>query len=167
MEKTKNPFESVMKLMKILVKKLEKNGKGNPAELVKPQELIKRGFTADDIAAALQCLALIKTPALENDAIATLGAALPEVKPNLLRQLHNCESIRLSRDAQEMLLSLLNTAQITPVHFERVIDYIWQNDIRDVSLFKLQMILDVSNPFSQNRSGFAISDRVPRPMFLN
>ena len=152
--------------MKIISRKMAKESGSNPVEMVSPKELVKRGFSIEDINAALKCLSLISSKNSISVGPETEKAQGKE-KPPTMRQLHVSEAVRLTAEAQQLLLSLINSNQITPLHFEKIIEYLWMNDIRDVSLVKLEMILDVSNPTPQNRAGFHWSDTIPKGIFVN
>lgn len=163
--KMKKPFDNVMKIMKLVAKKMQKHGIAEVKDFPTPQELLKKGFHFDDIETAFRCLDLI-------------GAQLPQITPkemagspdgkNSVRQLHVSESIRLSPEAQKILWGLVNSGQISSMHFERVIEFLWQNDLRDVSPLKLELILNLSNPLPTGKqSDVTLSDRVPKAIQVN
>jgi len=168
MDNTKTSFENVLKIMKMVARKLKKEGSSGTVELPSPQELLKKGFHYEDIETAMRCLAVLGAQVKQAPAHRSSQDAEHETKRDTsLRQLHMSEAIRLAPEAQQMLVGLLNSGQITPLHFERTMEYLWQHDLREVSKIKLELILDVANPFQASRNGFTLSDRVPRPMFVN
>ncbi|NLI77833.1 MAG: DUF494 family protein [Candidatus Riflebacteria bacterium] len=90
-----------------------------------------------------------------------------ELRAAGLRQLHAAEAIRLSPEAQQLLLGLLEAGQISPLHFEKTIEYIWKSDLREVTASRLQLLLYMNDP-NPNRGGAPfLSDRVTKPDFIN
>jgi uncharacterized protein Smg (DUF494 family) len=74
----------------------------------------------------------------------------PEGKPCGVRHLHASEAVRLSTDAQQMLLKLVEEGIISPLHFEKAIEYLWANDLRQVSLSRLELVLLLTKPDGEN-----------------
>jgi len=161
MENSKNSLENIMKIIKLIFEKMQMEEGTNFMELADPDELLKRGFQPEDIDLALRCLGILSSQKkTENDTAV-------EKRSNAIRHFHQTESIRLTTEAQQMLFSLVNSNQITPPHFEKIIEYLWLNDMRDVSLNKLQLILDMSSPTPPSQMGFYWNAEIPKPISLN
>ena len=169
MNHQKQSLDKIMKIMKMLARRMEKKGVTHPVQLPSPDDLLKKGYHFDDIESALRWLALISEEIDQNaDADPNApGVPAPDKPGKGHRLLHTFEALRLSTEAQDFLLSLINEGRITPLHFEKTIEYLWMNDLREVSLMRIQMILDMCNPFPGNRGDTVLSDRAPRAMFLN
>jgi uncharacterized protein Smg (DUF494 family) len=167
MNHQKQSLDKIMKIMQMLARRMEKKGVSHPVQLPSPDDLVKKGYHFDDIESALRWLSLISEE-IDQNAITNLPEqATAEKSGTGHRLLHTFESVRLTAEARDFLLSLINEGRITPLHFEKTIEYLWTNDLRDVSMMRIQMVLDLCNPFPTNRSDVLLSDRVPRAMFLN
>lgn len=161
-----NPLASIMKIMNLFVKNM-----GNTPELQlqgSPMvgKLVKKGFRPEDIETAMRCLGVM---ALQSGPANPLQTAV-ESEPKIpgVRQLHASEAIRLTADSQRMLLNLLEAGQISPAHFEKTIEYIWKNDLREVHPTRLQLVLYLNDPTpNRNDTHFLISERVEKPHFIN
>jgi len=164
MNKPPSSLGTIVRIMKLVVRQMENESEPKRLGLPLVQKLVKRGFTPEDVSVALQWLAL-------------LGMSIPaenenqgrEDRPGTFRMLHPSESIRLHPDAQKLMLTLLETGKLSPLHFERVIQYIVQNYLRDVSLVLLEVILDLANPEPEpvHNPALQLSHRLPPSTFLN
>ena len=165
MNKPSTSLGKIVRIMKIVVRQMENQTEPKRLGLPLVQKLVKRGFTPEDVSVALQWLALLgmSVPETEND------TSSRQDRPGTFRMLHPSESIRLHPDAQKLMLTLLETGKLSPLHFERVIQYIVQNDLREVSPVRLEVILDLANPDPQpaRTPPLHLSHRLPPPAFLN
>ncbi|MBF0547384.1 MAG: DUF494 family protein [Candidatus Riflebacteria bacterium] len=166
MNKARSSIGNIVKIMKMVVQQIEnlKEGKEEPS-LNPPmvEKLIKRGFSPEDVSLAMSWLALLgitlKEPSHSN--------LPPDNHPLGLRQLHPSESLRLSPDAQGLLLNLLNNCQVSPEQFERFIEFIWQNDLRDVSPLRMEVLLNLGTPIVSTDPIFLMSNKVPPPTYIH
>ena len=65
---------------------------------------------------------------------------------------------------------MLEKGSISPIQLERTLQYLWQNDLREVSPIRLEMILDMLNPSPQPTSDghdFSLSGEVPPAAYIN
>lgn len=160
-----NPLATIMKIMNLFIKSM-----GNTPELQlhgspMVDKLVKKGFRPEDIETAMRCLGVMAAqsgPAIPAPTIEEGGPRVPGV-----RQLHASEAIRLTADAQQLLLSLLESGQISPMHFEKVIEYLWKNDLREVSPSRLNLILYLNDPTPNRNDSPFLSERVEKPRFIN
>jgi hypothetical protein len=168
--KSKNLLENVAKIMKLFARKLAKHDVKNSVELPSPQELLKKGFHFEDIEAAMRCLAAVGAHVMSHNPEGGPPIALEndsETPSNGVRHLHISESIRLSADAQQKLVTLLNQGVIAPAQLEKAMEYLWVHDLRDVSPIKLEVVLGMANQFQAPHQAFTLSDRVGRPHIVN
>ncbi|MFZ2960540.1 MAG: DUF494 family protein [Candidatus Ozemobacteraceae bacterium] len=171
MNKARTSVGNIVRIMKLVVRHIEEKGEQPNSGLPLMQRLVKRGFTPEDVSEALRWLALLGANVETEGMNCGHGPLSQDGRSSSgLRQLHISESIRLNQESQRLLLTLLETGKISPVQFEHVIQYIWQNDLRDVSPVRLEILLDMSNPeplSSRHQKPMMLSEKLPPPAFLN
>lgn len=163
-----NPLATIMKIMTLFLKNMGDSAALPPQDSPLIDKLVQKGFRPEDIATAMRCLDLMAL----YTGVGTAAAPPPadpgdEPRTAGIRQLHATEAIRLTADAQHLLLTLLESGQISPLHFERAIEYIWKNDLREVGASRLRLILYMTDPHPGRGEMPFLSDRVPKPEFLN
>jgi uncharacterized protein Smg (DUF494 family) len=140
----KSPITNIVKIMTLVVRELETKGAFDPTAAPMISKLLRKGFSMDDIDAGLKWLSMITShtaPLLEAPPSAEAAA-----RPPAIRQLHAAEAIRLTPEAQRMLLQWIEEGRTTPLQFERTIEYIWKNDLRQVSASRLEVLLSMNEP---------------------
>ncbi|MBF0408673.1 MAG: DUF494 family protein [Candidatus Riflebacteria bacterium] len=181
---------NVVKIMKMVVQQFENRKKSDDGtseekdnsgiKLPTIEKLIKRGFSPEDVSLAMSWLAILGMTLRSSAETPSPGTALPSAmkeqeddkKANHIssgfRVLHISESIRLTDDAQSVLLNLLNSGAVQPGQFEKFIQFIWQNDLRDISPTRLEILLSLQGAsLLTHDSQFALSDKLPPPAYIN
>lgn len=108
-------------------------------------KLLEKGFNLEDIETAMNLVSIMTSRVdpimkVSERECSSIG------KPVSIRHLHAYESVRLSTEAQQMLLKLVEEEIISSLHFERVLEYIWKNDLRSVGISRMELILLMSKP---------------------
>lgn len=142
MNDLKGNISNIIEIMDILMKRDEPGSVIDPTDAPAMARLVKMGYNLDDIDTAMKWLTLI----LSNTVSLSELAGSAGKRPKALRQLHATESVRLSPDAQRYLLNLMDEGRISPLQFERTIEYLWSNDLRRVSTSRLEFILYMNDP---------------------
>ena len=136
-----------MKIMNIVMKRIEKKGKHKAENDPMVNKLLEKGFRLEDIDTAFKLISMMTTqvdPILhvgDRDTVAGI--------PTGVRQLHFSESIRLTPNAHRKLLNMAENQILTPRHFEKVIEYIWKKDLRHVSSERLDLLVLLNKPESE------------------
>lgn len=190
MNKTKTPLGQLMKLMDLVRRQIEKNDTpsvsadeaGGNMPLI--ARLMKQGFRMEEIETAMKWLSLMSLT-VAGKGIAGLSEppsvdtpspdVIDQVKSGGVRQLHSSEAIRLTPEAQQHLLGVLERGEITPLHFERAIEYLWRHDLREVTPTRLELILYMNDPQGQAQAqtnsapgpAAMFSNKVNPPVFIN
>ncbi|MBF0500738.1 MAG: DUF494 family protein [Candidatus Riflebacteria bacterium] len=174
MNKARSSVGNIVRIMKLVVQHMEVKGDEPSSGLPLMQKLMKRGFTPEDVSQALRWLALLGVNTGTNDEMESCsghdGRNAPDRRSSSgLRQLHISESIRLDGDSQRLLLEQLETGKVTQIQFEQVIQYLWQNDLRDVHPVRLEILLDMSSSQQpqKHKKPLMLSEKLPPPAFLN
>ncbi len=161
----KNPLTNVMKIMTMVLRKMENKGTIHAIGSPMVARLLKKGFSLEDIDSAMKWLAMMT--ASQEPQAATDATQDGEGKPLGVRHLHASEAIRLTLDAQQMLLNLLDGGQISPLHFEKTIEFLWKNDLRDVNPTRLELILYMNDPNPVKSHQPVLSEKVGKPLYIN
>jgi uncharacterized protein Smg (DUF494 family) len=137
--------------MDIVIKRIENKGIDESGRDPMVSKLLEKGFRLDDIETAMNLVAMMTSRV---NPIVTVGEREfnNNGEPNSIRHLHATEAVRLSSAAQKYLLKLVEESAITQLHFEKVIEYLWRNDLRKVSRSRLELILFISRPESETES---------------
>lgn len=147
MNKIRTPLSNIMKIMNMVLKRIEKKGlpKRKQTSLVK--NLLKKGFKIEDIDTAMKLISVMTS---QIDPIIHVGKREAKKGKNTgIRHLHELEAIRMTSDAQKLLLSFVESKIISPLHFEKIIDYIWKNDLRRVGVSRLELLIVLNKPESE------------------
>jgi len=183
--KSRTPLGQLMKLMDLVRRQIEKDNDQTAAPDAEDQvpmvsKLMKRGFRLEEIETAMKWLSLMSLTVSGNTA-AGASAEKPSndpvdvAKAGSVRQLHSSEAIRLTPEAQRHLLGVLERGEISPLHFERTIEYLWRHDLREVTPTRLELILYMNDPQSQAQGQTSsaaspsnmFSSKVNPPVFIN
>ncbi|MBI3037753.1 DUF494 family protein [bacterium] len=170
MSKSKSPLNDVMKIVKIVIHTLETSSSSSSQPAMMVKKLIKRGFKPEDIDLAMRWVASLGARVVNEEGgtvVAPENHLFQTKQGPGIRQLHTTEALKLSHDSQRMLLTLLSNRRITPLHFERTIEYLLQSPLREVSPERLEIILSLTNPTPGWEEGFFLSERVSPPQFIN
>ena len=170
MNKPKNALNTVVKIMQAMVTALEKeNGQTQPSvEIIK--KLMRRGYNPEDIDTAMRWLTMINSATGTGAESPTTASVSPTIRETSQRHLHASEAIRLTPEAQRLLVSMLEKGSVSPQHLERALQYLWQNDLREVSALRLEMVLDLIDPNPQPAHAgtfYYLSKDVPPPAYIN
>ena len=147
MDKIRTPLSNIMKIMNLVLKRIEK--KGMPKSKITPmvRGLLIKGFRMEDIDTAMGLVSMMT--AQVDPIIHVSDRDVIEGMPTGVRHLHELEAIRMSPDAQKVLLGLVDNKIISPLHFEKIIDYIWKKDLRHVGVSRLELLVALSKPESE------------------
>lgn len=189
MNKTRTPLGQLMKLMDLVRRQIEKNDKPSASDETDENmpmiaRLMKQGFRMEEIETAMKWLSLMSLNVSGNGTAVISEPpctekpsedVLDQVKTTGVRQLHSSEAIRLTPEAQQHLLGVLERGEITPLHFERAIEYLWRHDLREVTPTRLELILYMNDPQGQAQSqansapgpASMFSSKVNPPVFIN
>jgi uncharacterized protein Smg (DUF494 family) len=149
MNRIKDPLNNIMEIMNIVIKRIETKGVDEGGRDPMVSKLLEKGFRLDDIDTAMNLVAMMTSRV---NPLVTVGSRdfTFEGKPRGVRHLHASEAVRLSSKAQKFLLKLVEEQAISQLHFEKVIEYIWRNDLRHVSLSRLELIIMISRPEAES-----------------
>lgn len=148
MNRIKSPLTNIMEIMDIVIKRIETKGVDEAGRDPMVSKLLEKGFRLDDIETAMNLVSMMTSRV---NPIVNVGNRDFQIdgKPCGVRHLHASEAIRLSPDAQQMLLNLVEEGVISQLHFEKAIEYVWANDLRNVSLSRLELIVLLTRPESE------------------
>ena len=140
MNKIKSQLTSIMEIMNIVIKRIETSGQDKNGQDPMVSKLLAKGFSLSDIDTAMGLVALITSKV---DPILRVNSREKNLDGNFsgIRQLHAIEALRLTPDAQQYLLKLLENGSITALQFERSLLYIRKMDLRGVNKTRLAIIL--------------------------
>lgn len=146
MNKIKTPMSKVIEIMNIVVKKIEsKKSNSNRQSLV--FKLLEKGYSPDDIDTALSLVSMMTSKV---NPLLTTGERDTDKNGSYtgVRHLHSIETLRLTNEAHELLLKLVEDGIITEHHLEKTLEYITAKDIRNVSSTRLEVLLMINRPIS-------------------
>ncbi|MDN5279071.1 MAG: hypothetical protein PWR01_3036 [Clostridiales bacterium] len=145
MNRIKSPLTNIMEIMDIVIKRIETNGLDETGRDPMVSKLLEKGFRLDDIETAMNLVSMMTSRV---NPLVRVGARdfQHDGSPIGVRHLHASEAIRLSADAQQMLLKAVEDGVISQLHFEKVVEYIWKNDLRQVSLTRIELIILITKP---------------------
>lgn len=149
MNSIKNSLSDIIEIMSIVAERLKDPNEAeqqNEAQVIK--KLIGKGFALEDIDTAMNLVSLITT---RPDPIIKLHERkqLSSGQNSGIRYLHESEALRLTAKAQQALIDMVETGQISSLHFERALEYIMQSDLRNIDAVKLNFILCLTLPESE------------------
>lgn len=151
MNKLKTPLNNIMKIMDLVIKKIEDGDVSTEGEGPLITKLLKKGFKLEDIDTALQMVSVITaqvSPIVDgNEREFHHDGQLQGI-----RHLHFSEAVRLSPAAQRLILKMVEDKVISQLHFEKTLEYIWQNDLRHVSASRLELLLMLNKPLSETNA---------------
>lgn len=135
-----------MKIMNIVIKRIETSGVEEKDPIV--SKLLEKGYRIDDIDTAMNLVSMLTSRVdpivrVSNRECSAAG------EPRGVRHLHASEAVRLSPDAQQLMLKLVEDGIISQLHFEKALEYIWKNDLRHVSASRMELIILMSKPMSE------------------
>lgn len=181
---TENSVKIVMKLLK-LIEEINATGSNVQKDMFL-NKLLEEGYSEKEINDAIKYLVFLLLLAINQEQSQPQISDNPNTTPNStevssctinktlkphitgIRQLHIMESIRLTPDAQAYIKHLLDYGLINSIHFERVIEYLWKYDLREVNQARLELILHITNPESYYEEIPKISSKIGNlSMFLN
>lgn len=163
MNNIRTPLSNIMRIMNLVLKRIEKKGLPNSKRALLVRNLLKRGYKIEDIDTAMKLVSVMTS---QIDPILHLGERDTNNGTTTgVRQLHQLEAIRMTANAQKLLLSLIENKVITPLHFERVIDYIWRYDMRHVGVARLELLILLNKPESEQLEN--IDEPLPQSFALN
>jgi len=148
MNNIKSPLANIMKIMNIVIKRIETSGVDETGRDPMVSKLLEKGFKLDDIDTAMSLVAMLTAKV---DPILRVGKRKRsnDGRPRGIRHLHACEAARLLPEAQQLLLKLVEDGVITSLHFEKTLEYIWKNDMRQVSASRIELIIIMNKPASE------------------
>jgi uncharacterized protein Smg (DUF494 family) len=145
MNKIKSPLSNIMAIMDIVIKRIETKGIDESGRDPMVSKLLEKGFRLDDIETAMNLVSMMTSRVNPLVSVGNRDFQL-DGTPCGVRHLHASEALRLSPDAQQMLLKLVEEGVITQLHFEKAVEYLWANDLRHVSLSRLELIILLTRP---------------------
>lgn len=151
MNKLKTPLNNIMKIMDIVIKKIEEGGVSATGEGPLVTKLLKKGFKLEDIDTAMQMVSVITSqvnPILDGNE----REFHHDGQPQGIRHLHFSEAVRLRPAAQRLILKMVEEKVISQLHFEKTLEYIWRNDLRNVSASRLELLLMLNKPLSETHA---------------
>lgn len=151
MNSIKSPLTNIMKIMSIVIKRIESSGIDETGRDPMVSKLLEKGFKLNDIDTAMNLVAMITSKV---DPIVRVGNrdCSENGQPRGVRHLHASESVRLMPEAQQLLLKLVEDKVISQLHFEKTLEYIWKTDMRHVSLSRLELIVIMNKPAAEVES---------------
>lgn len=164
MNKIKSNITNIVKIMALLMEDVEKNKSFDPSEGMVLSKLAKKGYSLEDINTAMKWLSLILTNTMALSEMS--GTARSSGRSNAVRQLHESESLRLTYDAQNMLFGLMSDGRISPMQFEKTMEYMWRNDLRQVTPTRLELLL-LMNDTEPHPPDAIAGDKIPPPLRLH
>lgn len=153
MNKINTPLENVIKIMNIVIKRLETKKPGYTQKTSFITKLLEKGYKPEDIELAMN---MVTTMTSKINPILNMGdrETLEDGTPLSVRHLHAFESARLTFEAQNIILKLVEENLISSFHFEKALEYMWQNDLREVDPVKLKLVLALSKPIYELENEF-------------
>lgn len=151
MNNIKSPLTNIIEIMNIVIKRLENKDSDESGRDPMVSKLLEKGFKLDDIDTAMNLVAMISSKV--NPILRVGDRQHCETGiPSGIRHLHASEAARLSADSQQILLKLVEDGVISQLHFEKTLEYIWKNDLRQVSSTRLELIILMNKPLSETEN---------------
>ena len=132
--------------MNIVIKRIEASGIEEKDPIV--SKLLEKGYRIDDIDTAMNLVAML-TSRVDPIVRVSDRECSAAGEPRGVRHLHASEAVRLSPDAQQLMLKLVEDGIISQLHFEKALEYIWKNDLRQVSASRMELIVLMTKPMSE------------------
>lgn len=148
MNNIKSPLTNIIEIMNIVIKRIETSGKDESGRDPMVSKLLEKGFKLNDIDTAMNLVAMMTTqvnPIVSVSDRQYSGAG----QPSGVRHLHASEAARLTPESQQLLLKLVEDGVISQLHFEKVLEYAWKNDLRQVSTSRLELIIIMNKPIAE------------------
>lgn len=166
MNRIKSPLTNIMEIMDIVIKRIETNGVDETGRDPMVSKLLEKGFRLDDIETAMNLVSMMTSRV---NPLVRVGDrdSKDDGKPCGVRHLHASEAIRLSAEAQQLLLKLVEEGAITPLHFEKVVEYIWKNDLRQVSATRVELIVYLTKPESESEQRTDAIENIPHSLLMH
>jgi len=146
MNNIKSPLTNIMKIMNIVIKRIETSGIEEKDPIV--SKLLEKGYRLDDIDTAMNLVSMLTSrvdPIVRvSERECSAGGELRGV-----RHLHASEAVRLSPEAQQLTLKLVEDGIISQLHFEKALEYTWKNDMRQVSASRMELIVLMTKPLAE------------------
>ncbi|OGK06844.1 MAG: hypothetical protein A2W80_07075 [Candidatus Riflebacteria bacterium GWC2_50_8] len=162
MNNIKSPLTNIMKIMNIVIKRIETSGIDEKDPIV--SKLLEKGYRLDDIDTAMNLVAML-TSRVDPIVRVSERECSAAGEPRGIRHLHATEAVRLSPDAQQLMLKLVEDGIISQLHFEKALEYIWKNDMRQVSASRMELIVLMTKPMTEMES--EVSDLAPHSIELH
>lgn len=166
MNRIKSPLTNIMEIMDIVIKRIETKGVDESGRDPMVSKLLEKGFRLDDIETAMNLVSMMTSRV---NPIVSVGNRDFQVdgKPCGVRHLHASEALRLTPDAQQMLLKLVEEGVISQLHFEKAVEYLWANDLRHVSLSRLELIVLLTRPEAEIEEDHQVVNTVSQSLSLH
>ena len=159
MNNTKSPLAHIMKIMNLMMQEAESPPQLDSDQHPMMDRLVREGYQPEDIETAIKWLSMIASDLEDLPA----DDSLPMTQSaDSIRHLHEMEAMRLSGEAQKLLLNLLETGAVSSFQVDRTMEYIWRNDLRHVSAERLELLL-LMNEAGPSADDALASDQAPRP----
>lgn len=148
--------------MNIVIKRIETSGIEEKDPIV--SKLLEKGYRLDDIDTAMNLVAML-TSRVDPIVRVSERECSAAGEPRGIRHLHATEAVRLSPDAQQLMLKLVEDGIISQLHFEKALEYIWKNDMRQVSASRMELIVLMTKPMTEMET--EVSDLAPHSIELH
>jgi uncharacterized protein Smg (DUF494 family) len=148
MNNIKSPLTNIIEIMNIVIKRIESSGIDESGRDPMVSKLLEKGFRLNDIDTAMNLVAMMTTRV---DPIVRVGSRQfsDAGSPSGIRHLHASEAVRLTPESQQLLLKLVEDGVISQLHFEKTLEYIWKNDMRQVAPSRLELIIIMNKPAAE------------------
>lgn len=148
MNNIKNPLTNIIEIMNIVIKRIETSGIDESGRDPMVSKLLEKGFKLKDIDTAMNLVAMISSRV---NPIVRVGSRQhsDDGAPCGVRHLHASEAARLNPESQQLLLKLVEDGVISQLHFEKTLEYIWKNDLRQVAPTRLELIIIMNKPMAE------------------
>lgn len=166
MNRIKSPLTNIMEIMDIVIKRIETKGVDESGRDPMVSKLLEKGFRLDDIETAMNLVSMMTSRV---NPIVSVGNRDFQVDgtPCGVRHLHASEALRLTPDAQQMLLKFVEEGVISQLHFEKAVEYLWANDLRHVSLSRLELIVLLTRPEAEIEEDHQVVNTVSQSLSLH
>lgn len=145
MNNIKSPLTNIIEIMNIVIKRIETSGLDEAGRDPMVSKLLEKGFKLSDIDTAMNLVSMMTTRV---DPIVRVNERQhhKDGQPSGVRHLHASEAARLTPDAHQLLLRLIEDGVISSLHFEKTLEYLWKNDLRQVTPSRLELIIIMNKP---------------------
>jgi len=149
MNNIKSPLTNIIEIMNIVIKRIETSGLDESGRDPMVSKLLEKGFKLNDIDTAMNLVSMMTSRV---DPIVRVNERQHsnDGQPSGVRHLHASESARLNPDAHQLLLKLVEDGVISSLHFEKTLEYLWKNDLRQVTPSRLELIIIMNKPKTES-----------------